>query len=68
MADIKMEEGGEVQPPSPKRPRKVKPNADKKFECKFEGCGKVYSRAEHLYRHDLNREPSPEHNCLYARS
>lgn len=28
---------------------------DKKFECKHEGCGKSYSRAEHLYRHQLNR-------------
>ena len=56
-----MEEDHEVQPPSPKRPRKVKPNADKKFECKVEGCGKVYSRAEHLYRHDLNRKLSFDH-------
>lgn len=29
---------------------------NKRFECKFEGCGKSYSRAEHLYRHQLNRE------------
>ena len=29
---------------------------DKRFECKFSGCGKSYSRAEHLYRHQLNRE------------
>lgn len=36
-----------------KRPRKIGP--EKKFECKYEGCGKSYSRAEHLYRHQLNR-------------
>lgn len=36
-----------------KRSRKVQP--DRKFECTFEGCGKSYSRAEHLYRHQLNR-------------
>jgi hypothetical protein len=48
-------EGGVGQPPK-KRRRVVKPNPDKKFECKHEGCGKSYSRAEHLYRHQLNRE------------
>lgn len=36
-----------------KRSRKVQP--DRKFDCTFEGCGKSYSRAEHLYRHQLNR-------------
>jgi hypothetical protein len=50
-------EAGETQPPK-KRRRVVKPNPDKKFECKHEGCGKSYSRAEHLYRHQLNRELS----------
>lgn len=33
---------------------------DKKFECKHEGCGKSYSRAEHLYRHQLNRMPTDD--------
>lgn len=42
--------------PPKKRRRVVKPNAEKKFECKHEGCGKSYSRAEHLYRHQLNRK------------
>lgn len=49
------------EPPKKKR-RVVKPNPDKKFECKHEGCGKSYSRAEHLYRHQLNRE-SPGTLC-----
>ena len=52
-------DGGEAktdQPPVKKRRRSVKPNLDKKFECRHEGCGKSYSRAEHLYRHQLNRE------------
>lgn len=39
-----------------KRRRVAKPNPDKKFDCKHEGCNKSYSRAEHLYRHQLNRE------------
>ena len=48
-------ENPSMEPPKKKR-RVVKPNPDKKFECKHEGCGKSYSRAEHLYRHQLNRE------------
>ena len=36
-----------------KRSRKA---LDKKFQCPEQGCGKSYSRAEHLYRHQLNRE------------
>ena len=35
-----------------KRSRK---GLDKKYHCPHEGCGKSYSRAEHLYRHQLNR-------------
>lgn len=35
-----------------KRSRK---GLDKKYLCPQEGCGKSYSRAEHLYRHQLNR-------------
>lgn len=38
-----------------KRKRARKVNSDRKFECTHEGCGKIYSRAEHLYRHQLNR-------------
>ena len=36
-----------------KRSRK---GLDKKYHCSHEGCQKSYSRAEHLYRHQLNRE------------
>lgn len=36
-----------------KRSRK---GLDKKYLCPHEDCGKSYSRAEHLYRHQLNRE------------
>ena len=43
-------------PPSKKRRRGAKANSEKKFECKHEGCNKSYSRAEHLYRHQLNRQ------------
>lgn len=44
-----------------KRPRKIGP--EKKFECKYEGCGKSYSRAEHLYRHQLNHTPKQIYRC-----
>lgn len=29
--------------------------APRKFSCDYEGCDKIYSRAEHLQRHQLNR-------------
>ena len=35
-----------------KRSRK---GLEKNFPCPHHGCGKSYSRAEHLYRHQLNR-------------
>src|SRR5690606_33344563 len=45
--------GGESRADKRRRSRK---GLDKKFTCPTEGCGKQYSRAEHLYRHQLNRE------------
>ncbi|RMJ24658.1 C2H2 finger domain protein [Aspergillus sp. HF37] len=44
-----------------KRSRKIQP--ERKFECTFEGCGKSYSRAEHLYRHQLNHTPKQIYEC-----
>jgi len=41
---------------SSRKRRRSRKGLDKKFECPHEGCGKSYSRAEHLYRHQLNRE------------
>lgn len=38
-----------------KKRRRSRKGLDNKFECPHEGCGKSYSRAEHLYRHQLNR-------------
>jgi hypothetical protein len=40
---------------------------DKKFPCPHEGCGKSYSRAEHLYRHQLNRKSIYLCCCLIER-
>lgn len=39
----------------PKKKRRVIKITDKKYECPQPDCGKSYSRAEHLYRHQLNR-------------
>jgi hypothetical protein len=37
----------------------------KKFQCDFEGCGKSYSRAEHLARHALNHSPREIYRCEF---
>lgn len=47
-----------VETPSRKR-RRSRKGLDKKFECPEDGCGRSYSRAEHLYRHQLNRKAFP---------
>lgn len=39
-----------------KRRRSARIITEKKFDCKHPGCGRQYSRAEHLYRHQLNRK------------
>lgn len=54
-ADNNGEDGGDAGGSSRKR-RRSRKGLDKKFECPHEGCGKSYSRAEHLYRHQLNRK------------
>jgi len=56
-ADVDAQDGndtGDATGSSRKR-RRSRKGLDKKFECPHEGCGKSYSRAEHLYRHQLNR-------------
>ncbi|KAF2805648.1 uncharacterized protein BDZ99DRAFT_511101 [Mytilinidion resinicola] len=56
------EDGGEAGGSSRKR-RRSRKGLDKKFECPHEGCGKSYSRAEHLYRHQLNHNPKQIYHC-----
>ncbi|KAI1514828.1 Fungal specific transcription factor domain containing protein [Pyrenophora tritici-repentis] len=53
---------GDGQGSSRKR-RRSRKGLDKKFECPHEGCGKSYSRAEHLYRHQLNHNPKQIYHC-----
>ncbi|KAI9821289.1 MAG: hypothetical protein M1827_004025 [Pycnora praestabilis] len=56
------EDGSSAGGPSRKR-RRSRKGLDKKFECPQDGCGKSYSRAEHLYRHQLNHTPKQIYNC-----
>ena len=46
----------------PRKKRKLIQNSDKKYLCPHGECGKAYSRAEHLYRHQLNRASEPGHS------
>ncbi|KAL4790697.1 fungal-specific transcription factor domain-containing protein [Aspergillus venezuelensis] len=54
-------QGANAPPRKRKRTRKIQ--VDRKFDCSFEGCGKSYSRAEHLYRHQLNHAPKQIYRC-----
>ena len=40
---------------SPRRPSSSRTEGRRRFSCTYAGCGRDYSRAEHLYRHQLNR-------------
>jgi hypothetical protein len=48
--------GSSAETPATRKRRRSRKGLDKKFECPQPGCGKSYSRAEHLYRHQLNRK------------
>ncbi|KAF1980127.1 hypothetical protein BU23DRAFT_594458 [Bimuria novae-zelandiae CBS 107.79] len=48
---------------SSRKRRRSRKGLDKKFECPHSGCGKSYSRAEHLYRHQLNHNPKQIYHC-----
>lgn len=43
--------------------RASRKGAPRRFSCDFPGCGKLYSRAEHLQRHQLNHEPKEIFKC-----
>ena len=42
----------------PRKRKRSRKGLDKNFPCPEKGCGKSYSRAEHLYRQQLNRKPT----------
>ncbi|KAI5463735.1 fungal-specific transcription factor domain-containing protein [Mariannaea sp. PMI_226] len=50
--------------PTRKR-RRSRKGLDKRFECNADGCGKSYSRAEHLYRHQLNHNSKQTYRCSF---
>ena len=55
-ADVDAEhEVDDLADAKPKKKRRVIKMSDKKYQCPQPNCGKAYSRAEHLYRHQLNR-------------
>ncbi|KAH8423686.1 putative C2H2 finger domain protein [Aspergillus melleus] len=60
-SDNEAHPAGNGTPRKRKRNRKV--HSDRKYDCTFEGCGKSYSRAEHLYRHQLNHAPKQIYRC-----
>ncbi|RYO80906.1 hypothetical protein DL764_009836 [Monosporascus ibericus] len=60
--DVKNENSSNSDGPVRKR-RRSRKGLDKKFECPTEGCGKSYSRAEHLRPHfPAHGSASPEAN------
>ncbi|KAI9678336.1 MAG: hypothetical protein M1817_006282 [Caeruleum heppii] len=66
--DVKMaqsEDGAGAGPPSRKR-RRSRKGLGQKFVCGTDGCVKSYSRAEHLYRHRLNHNPTEVYECEVA--
>ena len=56
MTDENMEHSPDEQVGTSRKRRRSKKGLDKKFNCTAPKCGKSYSRAEHLYRHQLNRK------------
>ncbi|KAI5807897.1 fungal-specific transcription factor domain-containing protein [Peziza echinospora] len=56
--------GSSAETSSRKR-RRSRKGLDKKFECSHLGCGRTYSRAEHLYRHQLNHQPKGIYLCEF---
>ena len=50
---------GVASPGSGGYKRASRKGAPRRFPCDYPNCDKIYSRAEHLQRHQLNRE------CLF---
>ncbi|KIW87388.1 uncharacterized protein Z519_12024 [Cladophialophora bantiana CBS 173.52] len=48
-----------------RRSSSAKTEGRRRFKCTYAGCGRDYSRAEHLYRHQLNHNPKEIYKCEY---
>ncbi|KAK3326000.1 fungal-specific transcription factor domain-containing protein [Apodospora peruviana] len=46
--------------------RASRKGAPRRFSCEYPGCDKLYSRAEHLQRHQLNHAPKEIFRCDVA--
>ncbi|KAL9593299.1 MAG: hypothetical protein Q9219_007612 [cf. Caloplaca sp. 3 TL-2023] len=57
--------GADGIPGKPRKRKRSRKGLEKSFPCTYEGCGKSYSRAEHLYRHQLNHEPKRIYECNF---
>ncbi|KAK1757135.1 fungal-specific transcription factor domain-containing protein [Echria macrotheca] len=55
-----------VSTPSAVYKRASRKGAPRRFSCDFPGCDKLYSRAEHLQRHQLNHAPKEIFKCDVA--
>ncbi|BGP40332.1 hypothetical protein JCM10450v2_004312 [Rhodotorula kratochvilovae] len=49
--------------PSEKKKRRRTAEDGKRYPCDFDGCGKAFSRPDHLSRHKLNHNPSQIYEC-----
>ncbi|GAM90251.1 hypothetical protein ANO11243_082930 [Dothideomycetidae sp. 11243] len=50
---------------APRKRKRHSRHGDRKFACRFDGCDKMYGRAEHLYRHQLNHQPKQVYRCTH---
>ncbi|KAK3075751.1 hypothetical protein LTR53_000689 [Teratosphaeriaceae sp. CCFEE 6253] len=62
-AAFEVDEVDDLADTKPRKKRKLIKNSDKKYQCPHGDCGKAYSRAEHLYRHQLNHTPKQIYRC-----
>lgn len=56
-------ESTSLTPSTLKRKRASRRGQPPRFHCNEEGCGKAYTRAEHLARHKLNHTPKEIYRC-----
>ncbi|KAK9465338.1 fungal-specific transcription factor domain-containing protein [Lipomyces arxii] len=62
--DFVNQQNSTLSQPSRKR-RRSRKGLDKVFECDAPGCGKKFTRSEHLSRHQLNHAPKQIFKCTW---